>query len=480
MGRITADFRLFLESQLPRFASELADALDMTEPSVAVRINRQKGGDACGVVAEAQKVAWCGDGYYLDSRREFIFDPHMHQGRYYVQDASSMFQAYVVEQLSAVLSSESPLRPLRYLDACAAPGGKTTAAIGALLRGSLVVANEYDFRRVEVLKENVVKWGYPDVVVTRGDTARFRRLQGFFDIVAADVPCSGEGMMRKDDTACSQWSRSLVDECAARQREIVGNLWESLRPGGYLIYSTCTFNRCENEDVIEWMIEELGAIPVELHADASWGIVETGLMLRFLPSLLRGEGLAIGVVRKPVDAAAKQEPGGVEAVAPGKVGKHRLKAKGGKDKGGRTSVYDSEALRKQCGRWLSDCGNMEFMMDGDDVVAISRCHADALRRLREACDVVYAGISLGFVKGRDIWPSHALAMSAMFDRSAFPWVEVDMAGALSYLRREAPQDIDAPRGAVVLAYDGYPLGFVNHIGNRSNNLYPANWRILKR
>ena len=226
-------------------------------------------------------------------------------------------------------------------------GGKTSAAIGALPVGSLVVANEYDFRRAEILKENVVKWGYPDVVVSRGDTSRFRSLPVFFDVVAADVPCSGEGMMRKDDTACRQWSRGLVEECAMRQKEIVANLWRTLRPGGFMIYSTCTFNRRENEDMMEWLVGDLGAEKVAVHFASDWGVVDTGLMLRFLPSELRGEGLAIGVVRKPLEGFIEGDSAGEEPRSWKRVPlKNNLRRDGKEKSGGRGGGFDAASLRK--------------------------------------------------------------------------------------------------------------------------------------
>ncbi len=166
-----------------------------------------------------------------------------------------------------------------------------------------MVANEYDYRRAEILRENVMKWGYPHVAVSRGDTALISRLRDTFHIIAADVPCSGEGMMRKDPKAAAQWSEALVRQCVERQREILDNLWEALRPGGYLIYSTCTFNTAENEQQLAWLTERYGAEPVELPLHLFPGAVKPGSMLRFLPGRVRGEGLAIGVVRKPADAA---------------------------------------------------------------------------------------------------------------------------------------------------------------------------------
>ncbi|MDE7135735.1 MAG: RsmB/NOP family class I SAM-dependent RNA methyltransferase, partial [Muribaculaceae bacterium] len=273
----------------------LADVLATTEPAVAVRVNPRKNAMPSGM----RKVPWADRGFYVDGERpRFTMDPALHQGRYYVQDPSSMALSAIVGQLA----KESGHKPLLYIDACAAPGGKTTAAIDALPPGSLVVANEFDRRRADALTENVIKWGYPDCVVSQGDTARFCRLPEIADIIAVDAPCSGEGMMRKEDAAVEQWSDGLVERCAGLQRDILGNMWAALRPGGYLIYSTCTFNRHEDEENLEYIVNELGGEPVDLDLPLGSGIAGAIASpypaYRFLPGKVEGEGLFSAVVRK--------------------------------------------------------------------------------------------------------------------------------------------------------------------------------------
>lgn len=263
----------------------LLDALSSGSPCVAIRHNRRKhGGPADG----ANTVPWCDLGEYLPERRRFTFDPAFHQGRYYVQDPSSM-------SIAAVIASLGLTRPVAYLDACAAPGGKTTAAIDALPDGSFVVANEYDPARADALIENLTRWGATDVAVTVGATDRLARYgEATFDVIAADVPCSGEGMMRKEPRAVEQWTPALVEQCAALQRDIVGNLWPMLRPGGYFIYSTCTFSPQENEDNVEWLCHEFGAERLPLPFGETEGVIGG----HFYPHLVRGEGLFIALLRK--------------------------------------------------------------------------------------------------------------------------------------------------------------------------------------
>lgn len=466
--KLPLEFRSRLEAELPAYAAGLVSALETTDPSVAARLNPAKpivdGVDS--IFSDAlDRVPWCDDGRYFSSRPDFTHDPALHQGCYYVQDASSMAMDRILRRIVPGISLPDGCR-LRYLDACAAPGGKTTAAISALRDVScdpLVVANEFDFRRAEILKENLIKWGYEGCVVARGDTSRLRKLPGFFHVVAADVPCSGEGMMRKDPKAVAQWSPALVDQCAARQREIVSNLWDALAPGGYMVYSTCTFNVAENERIIDFLVEECGAQPMCLDAGDFPGAIWTGSMLRFLPSLVRGEGLAIGVVRKPDGDMADFR-------------RRNRKQKGDAARGGEKGSMKN--LKSGCGCWLRPDVPVEIVERENTLTAVPTIHADEMRHLASLLDVIHMGVPLGEVKGKNVVPGQSLAMSGLLNREAFPGIEVDLPTALSYLRREALGGFDAPRGCVLLGFGGQPLGFVNHLGNRSNNLYPPAWRIL--
>lgn len=448
---INQQFINLIDSYKNPLLQGLVEALGTSTPSVSIRLNRRKG---CLVPIGAERVAWSSDGWYLPSRPEFTLDPSLHQGRYYVQEASSMIVGEIVRRLTG-----SAHDPLIYLDACAAPGGKTTAVIDTLPEGSLVVANEYVPKRAAILAENLTKWGYADIVVSRGDTARFRKLAETFDLIGIDAPCSGEGMFRKDAEAVAQWSPSLVDECSARQWEIVTNLWVALKPGGYLIYSTCTFNRQENEEITERIVNELGAESIEVGLPREWGVapgIDTEThCYRFLPHRLRGEGLFVAVVRKPTGSAST-----------------RLKVV-------RTAKEDKtiESLRK----WLKNGERYMLERDGDSIIAVDKNHAATVARLRQHLDIIKVGIELATIKGRDYAPAHSLAMSTEINVGSFPSADVDKDTALSYLRREAVALPDGtPKGYLLLTYEGYPLGFVKNVGNRANNLYPLNWRILKR
>lgn len=432
--------------------NRLADALARTEPSVAVRVNARK----ADLPAGRRMVPWAERGFYVDGDRpRFTMDPALHQGRYYVQDASSMVIGQIVKQLSQGAG------PLVYIDACAAPGGKTTAAIDALPEGSFVIANEYDRHRADALVENVVKWGYADCVVAQGDTSRFRSLRAIADIVAVDAPCSGEGMMRKEQAAVEQWSPGLVEQCARLQRDILDNMWEALRPGGYLIYSTCTFNRSENEDNLQYLVDELGGEPVAIDLPDGCGIA-SGIATdcpayRFLPGRVEGEGLFAAVVRKPGDAPREQLP------LPRKRKPH-----------------SADSLIKSPEDFtVAEC-------DGK-VVAVSNRWSILVEKLLGSLRLIYVATELceikaakkGGKKDREpsLVPLQSLALSTILSREAFAAVEVDYPTAVAYLRGEAIR-LDSPeKGYLLLTYGGHPLGFVKNLGNRANNLYPDPWKI---
>lgn len=436
--------------------ANLIHDLTETAPSISVRLNKYKTGDTGLETADA--VPWLQNrGFYLDNRPNFTQIPQMHQGLFYVQDASSMFIAEVIRQLT----QNSPA--VTYLDACAAPGGKTTAAIDALPSGSLIVANEYDFHRANILKENVIKWGYPGAIVSRGDTKKFAKLKQSFDIIAADVPCSGEGMFRKDAEAVNQWTLALVEDCAQRQKQIISNLWAALRPGGCFIYSTCTFNRTENEDIILHILEEYDAESVEIVIDENWGIVKSPLLpknvfgYRFIPGRIRGEGLFMSVLRKKGEFSGKNS---------GKKQKKNTPEKASKE------ISTARV-------WLKNAENYTFTCSNNIITAFPAANADFMRLASGVLDIIHAGIPGAEIKGKDIIPCHALAMSTELNINAFPVFEADMEMTLKYLRREAvtlPSEL--PRGFVLITFGSRPLGFVKNIGNRANNLYPEQWRIL--
>ena len=424
----------------------LLEAALKTDSPVSIRINRAKGVKALA----AEPVAWCSTGFYLNERPQFTFDPMFHAGAYYVQEASSMF----LEQAIRTFVSE----PVRCLDLCAAPGGKSTHLLSLLPEGSLLVSNEVIRSRSNILAENIVKWGNPNCIVTNSDPEEIGHMRHMFDIILTDVPCSGEGMFRKDADSMGEWSVANVELCAARQRRIIRDIWDALKPGGLLIYSTCTYNTEENEDNIHYIQEELGAevlsIPVKEEWQVSGPLHFNNPVYRFFPHKTRGEGFFLAVMRKGDEETREL----------------RMKAK---------KTKTAPTLPPVVKGWLQNPDGFRMDMPSDGTIrAVPAAHYDMLQTLSEHLRIVHAGIRLGEMKGKDIVPSHALAMSTALRREAFARVDVSREEAVRYLRKETitlPPETE--RGYVSVCYKGFPLGFAKHLGSRTNNLYPQEWRI---
>ena len=433
---------LFGEERYGRFVQALE-----TEPVVSIRFNGRK----MEADSSLNAVPWASAGRYLESRPVFTADPLFHAGCSYVQEASSLVVEPVVRQYLD--------RPVRALDLCAAPGGKSTLLLSLLPQGSMLVSNEPVPLRAQILAENVTKWGNAASLVTRNEPADFAPFRNFFDFILVDAPCSGEGMFRKDSYAVEQWSVSNVEQCAKRQREIVADIWESLRPGGLLVYSTCTFNHEENEDCVEWIASELGAEVLKLEISDKWNITGSltteGLpVYRFIPGYTAGEGLFLAVLRKDGSSTVMQPKAPRMQLAPAK-------------------------LKSEVAKWIAAPGDFDFVMQGDTVIAMPKEHTAAMLALQQKLKVLHMALPLAEVKNNKILPLHALAMSTELVAQAFNAVELEREKALAYLHREALLFADAPVGHLLLTYKGTPIGFVKNIGNRANNLYPAEWRIRK-
>ena len=446
--------------------SRLEEGLDSQESPVSIRLNPFKAQslDVTEGLYDCT-VPWCSaTGRYLRERPNFTFDPLLHAGLYYVQEAASMIVDHIVRTFIK--------EPVRMLDLCAAPGGKSTALRAALPEGSVLFSNEPMRTRAQILSENLQKFGHEDVIVTNNYPRDYRKTGIMFDAILADVPCSGEGMFRKDDGARAEWSQQNVDNCWQLQREIVSDIWKCLQPGGLLIYSTCTFNAHEDEENVEWIASELGADIIELPVEESWNITPAVVgnvpVCRFLPGISRSEGLFVAVLRKHGKSKTTALNASAANSKPKKDRKNQRKqtAQGGKQQ----SADTMQALRTP--------DNFTARRNGDEIVAIPKRWADTYDAAASTLKIMHAGVTLGTEKGRDIIPDQSLAMSRQLNIDAYPHVELSYAEAINFLRKEAvtlPEG--TPRGFVVVTYKGYPLGMEKNIGNRANNLYPTEWRI---
>lgn len=430
------------------FVPILRDTLAATKPVTAIRFNparRIPDSHRPEWLDNAVPVPWCGNAFVLrcPDRPSFTLDPLLHQGAYYVQDPSSMAIGIALDMAVHALGH----RPLTMLDACAAPGGKSTLALTRLPEGSLLVANEFVGRRADILHENLAKWGNPNVLTASADTAVFARSPHTFDIILSDVPCSGEGMMRKDAYAREQWTPALVAECAALQRSIVSNLWPALKPGGFLIYSTCTFNATENEHNVDYIVRELGAEQIPLSSQACGGATDSRGALRFIPGMVEGEGQFIALLRKPE----------------GEPEVHNKKRKP-------TKSLPTDVLKHP--------SDFVLTADGPDNV-IQGWPVKAFELPDTILKICRPVLRLGTSKSprKPIVPAQELALNTALLSEAYTTVDVDKDTAIEYLKRQAVTLDQAPRGYLMLRYANLPLGFVNNIGNRANNLYPTQWRI---
>lgn len=436
-------------------AGALCRALDDRQP-VSVRLHPLRGALLSADMRDAEPIPWCDQGWYLAVRPSFTLDPAFHGGAYYVQEASSQF----VERLLP-----TQIEGMRLLDLCAAPGGKTTLYASRVGAEGLVVANEIDRKRVLALADNVRKWGLGNVAVTCADAERFAAIEGWFDLVAVDAPCSGEGMFRKDDGARAEWSEQNVRVCAARQDAILQAAWQALRPGGVLIYSTCTFNREEDEGSLERLIEWVDEPIVEaeeVEVDPSWGIlcgrVGAFQTFRFFPHRAKGEGFFAAVARK------------AETAQRGRLPKSKRKVVAPVDR----------TTGSELARWVIEPEGLVFVTAGECCYGWPKGQVETLKALSEWVPTLYSGVAMGqLFKGR-LKPDQALAHYVGLNRAAVAVSTLDEEASLAYLRRGDLRAEWFSEGLNLVCFRGLPLGFAKRIGGRVNNLYPNALRILKQ
>ena len=450
----------FLESLATLFPEAadrdaLAAALE-TEPPVSIRFNPYKLPEKPG----GDPVPWSRYGFYLAVRPNFTLDPLFHGGAYYVQEASSIFLEHLYRQVMPERTG------VRILDLCAAPGGKTTLLSTLAGVENLIVANEPIRARAQILAENVRRWGLGNVAVTANDPAHFGALRHYFDLMVVDAPCSGEGMFRKEHEARREWNTAAVELSAARQRRILADAWEALKPEGILIYSTCTFNRRENEENIAWLLGQYECEGVPVETDPAWGILRgevaagRGMSVptfRFYPHNVRGEGFFCAVLRK-----------GSSRIRP-RLPKARRPAP--------FSALDRRDAAATAS-WFGQPERMQFARIGDTVYGYYAAAFSNVRMLSEHLSVIYSGLPAGQLYHGKLKPEHALALFHDLSRDAAPETPLTLEQAREYLRR---RDLDCElfaEGLNLISYGGLPIGWLKRIGRRTNNLYPIILRIV--
>jgi NOL1/NOP2/sun family putative RNA methylase len=416
----------------------------LEEKITSIRVNPAK---RPKVLPAHSSVPWAADGYYLETRPSFTFDPSYHAGCYYVQEASSMF----LEQ--AVLQTVETTAPLKVLDLCAAPGGKSTHLQSLLHKSSTVVSNEVIRSRVNMLKDNLIRWGGGNVILTNNDPRDFARLKGFFDLIVVDAPCSGSGLIRREPSAADEWSEENVILCSQRQKRIVSDIWPCLKEGGIFIYSTCSYSQEEDEDIVQWMQEELGAEYLSLKVDKDWQIDETALGYRFWPDRVKGEGFFLAVMRKTtyeenVDMRVRPLQQQVSA--------------------------NEKAIAST---WI-ETANLHLVRNGQNLYAWPLENKELFHLLFNELRVVLAGVAVGQFTKEKLIPSHALALSQALLPER-PFIELNRDQAIRYLQKKELQLEDIPNGWTLATWEGFGLGWMNVLKNRINNYFPTELRIRK-
>ncbi|PZP52347.1 MAG: RNA methyltransferase [Pseudopedobacter saltans] len=421
-------------------------------PIVSIRRNPSKCDSDTALFPEMEKMAWNPYGYYLKERPSFIFDPLLHAGCYYVQEASSMF-------LWEILRQNKIEKDAKVLDLCAAPGGKTTL-LASYFEDGLVVGNEVIKTRASILVENASKWGTGNIVVSNNDPKQFSQLPGYFDVMLIDAPCSGSGLFRKEIEWREGWSESNVALCSQRQQRILADAYDALKQDGWLIYSTCSFSQEEDEDIVDWILDNFSVENIGLTLDASWGIEETlsekhmGKSYRFYPGKARGEGFFVSVFKKKDQAGYPHITGNLEV--PNKV--------------------EKEILDK----WLDNPDEHFIYKNGDTFHALPKAFKEDITLLKNRLYLRKGGTELGTIKGKDLIPSTELALSGLCAENIHKY-DVAIDDALQYLRKNDIERYEAMgNGWALISYKNKNLGWVKVLPNRINNYYPIEWRIRKQ
>lgn len=404
-------------------------------------------GEGLGV----RSIDWAAYGYYLSQRPSFTFDPLFHAGAYYVQESSSMF----LEQ--AFKSIPNTHRPLRVLDLCGAPGGKSTHLLSLINNESLLVSNEPIATRNHILRQNLARWGYSNVIVTQNKAADFAKLGAFFDVIVIDAPCSGEGLFRKDKNAVNEWSEANVAMCAERQKDILANIIQCLKPGGYLIYSTCTFEETENLDNINYLFTEHGMESIAITTaekflpDINNTQKGNAKGYAFYPHNTKGEGFFISLLHKTGElrpAIAKP----IQKFA------HEL----------------TPALSE----YIDGAENYVVLKHQPYYNILPAIFHTDYKILTQNLYIRNAGTAAGELKGKDLIPAHELSLCLGLKKD-FPALNVDLKTAIAYLKAETISAPTEHKGWMVVRYKSAALGFIKALPNRINNYFPKEWRILK-
>lgn len=431
------------------------------EQVTSIRINPVKKLALTNTLSLAAKlddqVPWSSHGYYLQARPSFTSDPLFHAGVYYVQEASSMFLEQALKQTTDLSM------PLKVLDLCAAPGGKSTLIQSLINERSLLVSNEVIKTRVNILSENITKWGAANVIVTNNDPKDFQRLKNFFDVIVVDAPCSGSGLFRKDAGAMDEWSEQNVQLCSQRQQRILADIFPSLKEEGVLIYSSCSYSTEEDEMISDWLADEFDADTIQLQVNPEWNIVETQSVkhnaygYRFYPDKVKGEGFFIAAFKKT------------------KTQNDVFKTAKNKNKQEALTAKEIQEVK----RYIQPGYEFFFIKQNEEAISMPAYFENDLAAIQSVLYIKKAGVRLGAIIRNELIPHHELALSCIINNEV-PAVEVDEQTALQYLRKQDVKIDTSLKGWALIIYCKLPLGWIKILPGRVNNYYPKEWRILNK
>lgn len=449
MNNLPAAFKERMRMMLKEESSDFFDALQKTSP-VSIRFNPDKyaQNDIFPTSFIEKQVHWCSDALYLKERPVFTLDPCFHGGAYYVQEASSMFLQHIIRQLNLQRDS-------KVLDLCAAPGGKSTLLASALAQESLLVSNEVIRSRASILKENVIRWGHHNIVVTNSDPLAFSGMKGMFDLILVDAPCSGEGMFRKDPKAIEEWSEANLHLCSERQKRILTDIWDALKPEGYLIYSTCTYNPEENEDIIEWILRQYPATSLSInHTFPEITPSEsTASGYHFFPHKTNGEGFFISVIQKQDGIIHSPE------------------------RNKRQQRIKTITIPPEIALYLRNTEEMSFYIRDEITGIVPQVHEEFIQYLENKVRIVYKGCELAEINNKKLKPLHPLALYNNLERSCCNSYDTERNIALKYLKKEEIPVMAKAGEWVLICHNNIALGWGKSLGYRLNNYFPKEWRI---
>lgn len=420
----------------------------MDSVAYSIRFNTDK---TTAVIQDV--VPWEKNGTFIE-KKEFYLDPNWHSGTYYVQESNSMFLGYILEQLNVKEKN------LTILDACAAPGGKSTSILSKISEDSVLISNEILPKRNAILRENLIRWGNSNCIITQNDTKNFKSLNNYFDIIVIDAPCSGEGLLRKHPELAHEFTPENIQKCAIRQTEILDNLIHSVKDNGYIIYSTCTFQQIENEEQIKYLLNNnFNLVDIDISAFPE---IQTGKLphtFYFNFENTKGSGFFIACLQKksnsqnqPIHFTTKE--------------RNRIEL----------------TKFNQADKWIENYTQYNFYNFKNSLYVFPKKISSVLEDINPFLNITNLGVEIGELKKDIFIPAHALALSKIKNKS-IPYLSVDLDIALKYLRK---QDIELSNfnseiegGWYLLNYENNAIGWIKVLPNRINNYLPNNWRILK-